>query len=111
MSVRACVSAGLLRHASSFSWASWDCPEAGCSSLPDTVIDVRVGVLRWSDANTWKDRTGGKPKAGENVTIPQVRCARPPPLPSRCAPSACPSPEARETLEAHCAWGHAYVCC
>ncbi|KAG1667228.1 hypothetical protein FOA52_009793 [Chlamydomonas sp. UWO 241] len=46
------------------------CPSGGCTDEPDLVVDVRVGVLRWSAAKTWASRTGGAPIAGDNVTIP-----------------------------------------
>ncbi len=47
-------------------------------------MDVRVGTLLWSDNNTWVNRVGGKPVAGDNVTIPYgwnlVIDVSPPPL-------------------------------
>ncbi|KXZ47885.1 hypothetical protein GPECTOR_32g498 [Gonium pectorale] len=45
------------------------CPIGGCGLGFDNTTDLR-GTLFWSDTNTWLNRPGGKPKAGENVTVP-----------------------------------------
>ncbi|KXZ43941.1 hypothetical protein GPECTOR_77g37 [Gonium pectorale] len=50
--------------------ASYPCPDEGCNTVPEVVVDVRNGTLYWSNATTWAKREGGKPQAGENVTIP-----------------------------------------
>ncbi|KAG2448780.1 hypothetical protein HYH02_006132 [Chlamydomonas schloesseri] len=45
------------------------CPVGGCTLDFNVSTDLR-GTLFWSDDNTWLNRAGGKPKAGENVTVP-----------------------------------------
>ncbi|KXZ47884.1 hypothetical protein GPECTOR_32g497 [Gonium pectorale] len=45
------------------------CPVSGCNLDLGNATDLR-GTLYWSDTNTWLNRPGGKPKAGENVTVP-----------------------------------------
>lgn len=45
------------------------CPVTGCTFDFNVTADLR-GTLFWSDDNTWLNRAGGKPKAGENVTVP-----------------------------------------
>eukprot|EP00798_Chlamydomonas_sp_ICE-L_P018974 gene18974-25550_t len=48
------------------------CPLEGCSYLPDVVVDVREGLLLWSEAATWNETDLGHiPEEGDNVTIPQ----------------------------------------
>jgi hypothetical protein len=64
--------AGRVRHARVYNVRSYDCPASGCASIPETVVEVRDGVLRWSDPATWTTRPGGKPAAWDNVTIPEV---------------------------------------
>lgn len=48
------------------------CPDAGCNTIPPEVVDVRDGILRWSDNVTWESASPPmrKPLAGDNVTIP-----------------------------------------
>ena len=49
------------------------CPDTGCTNVPETVTDVRSGVLLWSDNATWNNTQlfpRGAPKDGDNVTIP-----------------------------------------
>ncbi|KAG2432951.1 hypothetical protein HXX76_008679 [Chlamydomonas incerta] len=45
------------------------CPVGGCTLDLNVNVDLR-GTLFWSDDNTWLNRAGGKPKSGENVTVP-----------------------------------------
>ena len=47
-----------------------DCPDNACTNNPSTVVDVRAGILLWSNPATWSSRPGGAPLAGDNVTIP-----------------------------------------
>ena len=47
------------------------CPVGGCSNAPDEVVDVRDGILLWSDPDTWSNAElfpNGKPTAGQNVS-------------------------------------------
>ncbi|KXZ47880.1 hypothetical protein GPECTOR_32g493 [Gonium pectorale] len=47
------------------------CPVSGCNlDLGNPLTTDLRGTLYWSDTNTWLNRPGGKPKAGENVTVP-----------------------------------------
>jgi hypothetical protein len=48
------------------------CPIEGCNVLGGPVVDVRQGILYWSDPATWAvpPFNGVKPQLGQNVTIP-----------------------------------------
>ena len=47
------------------------CPPEGCSNEPEEVVDVREGILLWSESDTWSDEElfpNGKPRPGDNVS-------------------------------------------
>ncbi|GIL53440.1 hypothetical protein Vafri_9024 [Volvox africanus] len=65
---------------------SYACPDDGCTDLPPVVVDLRDGILYWSNFSTWNTSATNfhKPEAGDNVTIPYgwnlVIDESPPPL-------------------------------
>ncbi|GIM05166.1 hypothetical protein Vretimale_9611 [Volvox reticuliferus] len=65
---------------------AYDCPEEGCNNIPEAIVDLRDGILYWSNFSTWNTSITNfhKPEAGENVTIPYgwnlVIDESPPPL-------------------------------
>lgn len=58
--------AGQIRHANYLQVKSFVCADDGCNSLPEEQVDVRGGVLRWSDNATWAgaEPPRAKPAAG-----------------------------------------------
>ncbi|GIL53442.1 hypothetical protein Vafri_9024 [Volvox africanus] len=65
---------------------AYACPDEGCSNVPEAVVDLRDGILYWSNFSTWNTSVTNfhKPEAGDNVTIPYgwnlVIDESPPPL-------------------------------
>ncbi|GIL91633.1 hypothetical protein Vretifemale_19242 [Volvox reticuliferus] len=65
---------------------AYDCPVGGCRNVPNATVDLRDGILYWSNFSTWDTSATNfhKPEAGENVTIPYgwnlVIDESPPPL-------------------------------
>ncbi|KXZ54727.1 hypothetical protein GPECTOR_4g796 [Gonium pectorale] len=60
------------RYDSALYVRAYDCPDQGCEeqNVPPEVVDVQTGTFLWSNVSTWANRDGGKPVAGDNVTIP-----------------------------------------
>lgn len=70
--------------------AALACPDGGCNSLPEDTVDVRAGLLLWSNSSIWPG--GIKPVAGQNVGCRLGAAARagPGPAISRAMPAKGP---------------------
>ncbi len=44
-----------------------DCPDSGCTTDPEVVVEVRDGSLLWSDAATWASRWAGQTGPGKDL--------------------------------------------
>jgi len=77
------------------------CPKSGCNNAPEEVVDLRDGILFWSEDSTWSDKDrfpNGKPTAGQNVSG-MISCLSP----CFSASFACQS---RKTQPAEALLGH-----